>query len=301
MLLFNVLDIEWEILDFFKNIESDFLNSLNQILSKALSSVGIIVLLMIIYWCFSKEKAKRLAFTTFTTMVLNNVIKGFVSRKRPFEHEGKEYLRKLETSKDNATSSSFPSGHAMNAAGFYSGVIFNWRARRFHWIRVLSIIAIIIVSITRIYLGVHFPSDVIFGVLFGILISLITTFLQEILGEKAKYLYFASLIIFLPGIFLFNFDKDFYKSIGLLIGFVPGIFLEAKYVNFSTNVSFKKIIIRIITGLILVGGTYLVYNIVPDEIHDNNYFAMIIHAIVSFVGIFIVPLIFSRIEKYLLK
>lgn len=297
MFLFKVLNIEWKILDYLNSIESDFLDTLNQILSKALSSVGIMLVLMLIYWCFSKEKAKRIAFTTFLVMILNNVIKGFVDRKRPFEHEGKEYLRKLETSKDNATSSSFPSGHAMNAAGFYSGIIFNYRSRRFRSIRIISVIAIIIVSITRIYLGVHFPSDVIFGVLFGVVISLIITFLQEILDQKSKYLYLASLIIFLPGIFLFDFDKDFYKSMGLLIGFVPAVFMEAKYVNFTNNVSFIKKIIRVIIGLILVGGTYLIYSVVPSELHDNNYFAMLMHALVTFVGIFIAPLIFSKIEN----
>lgn len=298
---FNTLEFEWKILDFFHNLQSNFLDIINQYLSEILGSLGIVVILFIVYWCFSKTKAVNIAFSLFTSMLFNNLLKGLIARKRPFEVEGKEYLRKLDSSKDGATSSSFPSGHSMNGAAFYGGIVFNWRAKRFWALRLISILAIITVGLTRIYLGVHFPTDVIFGVLFGLIIALITTFLQEILGNKKIILYLIILLIFVPCLFVPTFERDFYKSFGMMLGFVPGVFLESKYVDFANSVSAFKKILRVLLGVIVVGGTYLIYSIVPEVIHDNKYFTLAMHALISFFGIFLVPLIFSRIEKKLNK
>jgi undecaprenyl-diphosphatase len=72
----------------------------------------------------------------------------------------------------HAVSSSFPSGHAMSAAIVYSTVAY--LAARLHkrkWARwlvmtaALSVIAMI--SFSRLYLGVHYPSDVLAGLVIG--------------------------------------------------------------------------------------------------------------------------------------
>lgn len=292
-------DFEWKILDFFDKFESEFLNLINQYLSEILGSLGIVVILFIIYWCISKDKGANIAYSLYTSMLFNNLIKGIISRRRPFEREGKEYLRKLDSSKDGATSSSFPSGHSMNSAAFYGGIVFNWRSRRFRPLRILSIIAIITVGLTRIYLGVHFPTDVIFGILLGLLIALVSSFLQEFFGNKKIILYLGTLVIFIPCLFFENFDRDFYKSIGMMIGFVPGIYLENKFIDFSNNVSILKKILRVFLGIAIVGTTYLIYSIVPSSIHNNNYFTLIMHTLISFFGVFLVPFVFTKYEKFL--
>ena len=95
---------------------------------------------------------EALTFITVTTLV---------GRPRP-------NVQRLETS---AVGSSFPSGH-MGAAVVYSGIIVVvfWHTRR-QWIRVIAAaVAVLIpafVGFSRIYRGMHFLTDVIFGALLG--------------------------------------------------------------------------------------------------------------------------------------
>ena len=87
-------------------------------------------------------------------------IKPLVERPRPFHTI--EGTRKLI----GAFATSFPSGHAANT--FAAGTFLALRFRRARWILVLPVI----ISYSRIYVGVHYPLDVIAGGLVGAVIGL---------------------------------------------------------------------------------------------------------------------------------
>ena len=50
----KTLDFEWKILEWFDSFKSDFLNIFNQYISLILGSIGLIVILMIVYWFLNK-------------------------------------------------------------------------------------------------------------------------------------------------------------------------------------------------------------------------------------------------------
>lgn len=293
----NTFDFEWKILDFFDSFKSNILNIINQYFSNIFGSIGLVIIFLLIYWIVNKDKGLKIGFSLITSMLFNNLIKGFVNRKRPFETPGKEYLRKLDVTKDHATGTSFPSGHSMNSASLYSSVICNFRQKRYLALQIICSVIIVLVGITRIYLGVHFPTDVLVGILLGILIAILFTFLQDFFGDKKWILYIIVSLVFLPCLFFDTFGKDFIKSYGLVVGFTIGHLLERKYVDFNAVCSPLKKILRVIIGLVFVGGAYLVYSIVPDPIHSNFFFVFGMHILISFLGVFIVPLIFTLIEK----
>jgi undecaprenyl-diphosphatase len=94
---------------------------------------------------------------------LNMILKLFFDRPRPH----------VITWGTNVVSSSFPSGHAMSAAIVYSTVAY-LAARLFKrvWARwlIMFVAAIVIaaISVSRLYLGVHYPSDVAAGSIIGL-------------------------------------------------------------------------------------------------------------------------------------
>lgn len=106
------------------------------------------------------------------TLIVNNIIlKNLVARTRPYEVvEGLTYLVK------KPTDFSFPSGHA-GCAFAAAGIMFRSLPKKYG---VPSLVLAILISFSRLYVGVHYPSDVLFGVLSGILIS----YLAETIVEK---------------------------------------------------------------------------------------------------------------------
>jgi undecaprenyl-diphosphatase len=96
-------------------------------------------------------------------IILNGVLKIGFNRPRPAI-----FLPEVHT-----VSSSFPSGHAMSAAIVYSTVAYlAARLHRRQWARWLvmtaAFIIIALISVSRLYLGVHYPSDVVAGLAIGL-------------------------------------------------------------------------------------------------------------------------------------
>ena len=110
-----------------------------------------------------KHSARMLLAATAGSILLNNVLKLFFDRARPSVFEWGTH----------AASSSFPSGHAMSATVVYGTVAYLLaRLQKHGWARAitlsLAVIMIVLICLTRLYLGVHYPSDVLGGIIVGL-------------------------------------------------------------------------------------------------------------------------------------
>jgi undecaprenyl-diphosphatase len=110
-----------------------------------------------------KYSAVLLLTATFGGLILNLVLKNFFNRPRPQIIEWGTH----------AVSSSFPSGHAMSSAIVYSTVAYlASRLHRSPWARAavmtFAFLLIALICASRLYLGVHYPSDVLAGVTIGL-------------------------------------------------------------------------------------------------------------------------------------
>lgn len=110
-----------------------------------------------------KYPAILLLASSLGGLVLNGVLKLGFNRPRPTV-----FVTAVHT-----VSSSFPSGHAMSAAIVYPTVAY--LAARLHkrrWARWIvmttALVLVVLISCSRLYLGVHYPSDVVAGVVIGL-------------------------------------------------------------------------------------------------------------------------------------
>src|SRR5215203_2080580 len=110
-----------------------------------------------------KLSAILLLVSTAGSVVLTTVLKSVFGRARP----------ELFDSGYQASFYSFPSGHATVAAGFYGMLTFviAYRLRGIaRWIVAVSgILAVLLTGFSRLYLGVHYPTDVLAGYLAALL------------------------------------------------------------------------------------------------------------------------------------
>jgi undecaprenyl-diphosphatase len=130
---------------------------------------GVVVITMItvvtlfLWHTEHRVSARLLLVATFGNIILNNALKLVYHRERPSLFEWQT----------NAMSSSFPSGHAMSATVVYGTIAYLLlRLQKHHWSRMLTlagaIILIFCICFSRVYLGVHYPSDVLGGVIVGL-------------------------------------------------------------------------------------------------------------------------------------
>lgn len=118
--------------------------------------VLVFTILLVVYSLFRKNKENTifLFFSVYGTILLNTLLKYFFQRQRP----------NLWDTIVHETFYSFPSGHAMLSMAFGLAVIFLcWRKKHLRTITISAIIYILLIGFSRLYLGVHYPTDVIGG------------------------------------------------------------------------------------------------------------------------------------------
>ncbi|MGF9859444.1 phosphatase PAP2 family protein [Priestia endophytica] len=138
------------------------------------------VLIMFFLYTILKHRSELILFVAaiLGSSILFRILKQIFQRERPNLH------RLIEIS-----SYSFPSGHATTAFAFYGVLAFLlWRHLPTQWGRtiliLLSVIMILAIGTSRIYLGVHYPSDVLAGYLVSIFWLTIIIWLYQRYREK---------------------------------------------------------------------------------------------------------------------
>ena len=159
VLLNNISSFDISIYNVIMSLKSGF----TTFIMKAVTRFGdaeILILITIICLMFIRNKklGGSIAINLASVGLINYVLKKIIQRPRP----------PLEFRMVEESSFSFPSGHAMASMAFYGLIIYfinkNMKNEKLKKIISISLsILIFLIGISRIYLGVHYASDVIAG------------------------------------------------------------------------------------------------------------------------------------------
>ena len=159
---------------------SDFTTPIAKFITNLGGAIFLIVVTIVLFILIKNKKIRLSIFSNLAIItILNQILKRILQRPRPTEY------RIIEE-----TGYSFPSGHSMISMAFYGYLIYliykYVKNKYIKWISIILLsILICAIGISRIYLGVHYTSDVLGGFLISIsyliiYISAVNKFLIEV-------------------------------------------------------------------------------------------------------------------------
>jgi membrane-associated phospholipid phosphatase len=120
-----------------------------------------LVAMPLLYWCVDASVGARLAVALIASNSLNSLLKVAFHLPRPY------WVDRRALGLSTEPSYGLPSGHAMNSTTLWGYLAIQFK-RWWTWAAALVLIGL--VSLSRLYLGVHFPTDVLAGWVFGALV-----------------------------------------------------------------------------------------------------------------------------------
>ncbi len=156
---------ELEFLQFLEGLRTDTLNKFFEFVTMLGEETLMIIIVVTLWFAFDKRLAQKIAFITATSLGINGIMKNFLKVPRPFAAGELTCVRP-----DTATGYSFPSGHTHNFATWIT-VAAIWFKKL--WFAIFAGVLIILVGFSRLFLGAHYPSDVIVGGVVGSIIAIV--------------------------------------------------------------------------------------------------------------------------------
>lgn len=256
--------------------------------------VGIVGL---VYWGFDKLRGEKIGFMMIGATLLNPMIKNIVCRTRPFDS-----VEEIQNFRD-VDGYSFPSGHSSGSASTFVGSAVAYKDKKYKWLIAIAVVIPVLVALSRTYLGAHYPTDVLAGLILGVGIVFLFELLYNVIANK-YFLYGGLLLVGFAG-FFYCTTSDFYTGYGLLAGFVCGLIFEKRVTKFENTKVWWRIILRVLVGGALFFGLNegikaivgAIYHGYKDNVWFERIFRTLRYALVAFVDIGVYPLLFAQTEK----
>ena len=236
----------WE-LNFLRLLEgarTDFLVRLFEAVTIIGEELIIIFLVAITYFVFDKKLASRIFFITATSLCVNNIIKNIAKVPRPFT-KGITCERV-----DTATGYAFPSGHTQSVATWSAAFAAKFKKPL---LVLASVLLTALVAFSRMFLGAHYPSDVIVGSVLGISLAFLLNYLYDKVRSVHSIHLIAVLVLFPFAVFfMFSAQElyaDFYKVYGMLVGLLFGSLFEERFVGLGYDSPWYKKAVRVLVAV----------------------------------------------------
>ncbi len=220
-----------------------------------------VLALPLIFWCLHKALGIRLGAVLLFSMYLNPSLKDLFAAPRP--HQYPNVWSPFKT-----PGYGIPSGHTQGTTVFW-GYLGTQLKTRLWW--TLAIALPLFVGIGRMYLGDHFPQDVLTGWAIGIALVAAYALLQPRvgawLGKQSLTTQLALAIVIPLALLALHFTADTAKSVGVLLGFYVALPLENKFVRFATRAVLWKQIVKFALGLaVLLALRFGLKAIFPEQV-----------------------------------
>ncbi|MEB9683671.1 phosphatidic acid phosphatase [Bacillus thuringiensis serovar pingluonsis] len=277
-----MFNIDMLFLEWMTSLEGSVLTAFLKLVSIIANETLYLIVISISYWCVSKRKAFHMIVMLCFSGYIGIMVKEFMKIPRPYTYDGIEALYEK-----SAAGYSFPSTHVQLSTTFWGSFMILCK-KRIVWI--IGIIFIILVAISRLYLRVHWLSDIIGAVLFSVIVVYLYTKVTMELSDR-KFILLQRIILAVSLImYVMTSQVDNLKLLGVLTGSTIGIMLENHFINMNENNDFKMQVVKTVLGLsIMLIMQFILKKVIPDMYYLR-------YAVTGITITFLCPFIFHMLR-----
>ncbi|HOU15157.1 MAG TPA: phosphatase PAP2 family protein [Anaerolineae bacterium] len=250
-----------------------------------------LLFLPLVYWCLDRRTGARVTLLFLVSAYVNAVAKEFFAQPRPVQYDTRVWAYS-----DVGGSAGLPSGHAQNTL-----VVWGYLAAKVRrtWMWIVAGILIVCVSLSRLYLGVHFPHD-LFG---GYIIGALLLFVYLRWGERVEqWLAGLSLgaqlalvaIFSIPLMLLFP-SEDGVTGGATLLGMGIGFVAQARWIGFEADGVLWRRAARYALGAAVMLGLWAGLRAAFSALEPALLFRFIRYTLMGFWGGAGAPWVFVRL------
>lgn len=270
---------------------------------------------MIVFWCVNKYKGYYLLCVGFIGTVINQFLKILCRVPRPWVKDPNFTI--VESAREAASGYSFPSGHTQTAVGLFGGIA---RMSKSTALRVGMIVLAALVALSRMYLGVHTPADVLVSLGIATLLVLAAyplfkkaekspkvmyAILFTFLGVMIAYVCFVMLFPFPEEVYhvdavhnLISARKNGFTLLGCAVGLLATYTVDLKWTRFDTRAVWWAQILKVVGGLALVVAVKSLLKSPLEALFVNEFVARCVrYFLMVIVGGVLWPMTFQFFAK----
>ena len=297
-----------EFLYLLEGLRTPFLDTVMSALPHLGGETVFLIAALAVFWCVDKRQGYYLMSVGFMGTLVNQFLKITCRIPRPWVRDPNFSI--VESARAEATGYSFPSGHSTSSVGTF-GVLATEGRRR--WLRLSAAALCFLIPLTRLYLGVHTPADVLVGsaiplffivvlrpVLFrkdGRYIPVLLAFMTLLSAAFVGYMEYWPFPSNVDPVNLHSALKNSYTLLGALLGMIVVFKVDEKR-DFSTGAVWYVQILKTILGLGLALAVKEGLKLPLDNLFSGHMIARAIRnmLLVVFAGV-VWPMTFPLFQK----
>ena len=284
-----------------QDIRFGLLNGLVQFLDFAGDELFYIIIFGLIYWTFNKKLGLRMLMGLVVVSLLTFLAKDILGRERPYQ------VSDAVIPLFHEHGFGIPSGHTSMTLMVW-GYLAWWLRRRDVWVAVIGYV--VMQAFSRMIAGVHFPQDVLGGIVLGAIVLALYIPLAE--RFAAVWSGWATAIqagvtvtaaVLLSVMVMLAFDdiarwEDYLTMAGLLLGAGLGVIFEREVVRFVPHPNQTRRLIQYVIGIaltiVLLFGLKFAFAAITETGYLAGALRVIRYGIVTFFALGIYPYISIR-------
>ena len=254
----------------------------------------IAAVIALIYVSFSKRLGEQALVTVLSASCITAAVKSAVRRTRPYaagDVTRVDIDNPFVSTVDLDADMSVPSGHATAPSGFFGTVAL--RARRL-LPSLLCAAFVLLVMLSRLYFGVHYPTDVLTGLLIGAGCAALWQWIYARWCGARLYVYLGIALCTLPFLFFERTGTEsMFEISALTLATAAGLLVEDKFIRFEDA---KKWLHRLLRPALTVAVAAVPFLPLHFLLPEGNWYTFLTLFAALFAALTAAPWLFKKLK-----